>query len=127
MKVNIGDIVEIKYYDFDGNKETGLFLVYAKDQNPLTSFNVIKVCTKPVSFQIFLPKSKFNFLDHDSYANCICQQKFRENQVCRRLGMVNTEILAKVRKQIQNISIKIDDQLEAEIKRQNIIARINKK
>lgn len=123
MEVNIGDVVRIDYYNFDGVKSKGIYLVYSKDKPPLKSIGVIKVCSKPTSFQVELPKEKFSFLDHTSYVNCICQQKFVEDQVIHRYGMVDTVILGKVRKQLQNVSIKIDDELEKTIKRYNIIAR----
>ena len=127
MEANIGDIVQIKYSDFDGKETEGMFLIYGKDPAPLTSFYAVKVCTRSISFEVPILKSDFDFLDHDSFINCICQQKFRVDQIKHRWGMVNTTVLAKVRKQLQNISIKIDDQLESEIKRQNIIAKINTK
>lgn len=98
-------------------------MVYAKDKPPLKSISVVKVCSRPVAFQVELPKERFPFLDHTSYANCICQQKFIESQVIHRYGMVDTLALAQVRKQLQNVSIKIDDELEKTIKRYNIIAR----
>lgn len=123
MTVNIGDVVRIDYYNFDGVKSKGIYLVYAKDPPPLKSISVIKVCTRPVSFQVELPKERFPFLDHTSYANCICQQKFVEDQVIHCYGMVDTRALAAVRKQLQNVSIKIDEQLEKTIKRYNKIAR----
>ena len=136
MSVNIGDIVRVDYCDFDdlrkakleGTKpelSTGLFLVYSIDSHQLKSFGGLKVCSRATSFEVPLLKNKFPFLDHDSYINCICQFKFHEDLVVHRLGMVDTTVLAKVRKQLQNIGIDIDDKLEAEIKRQNIIAKIN--
>lgn len=133
MSVNIGDIVRVDYCDFENLKKekpeltTGLFLVYSIDPHQLKSFGALKVCSRATSFEVNLSKEKFPFLDHDSYINCIAQFKFHEDLVVHRLGMVDTTILAKVRKQLQNISIAVDDRLEAEIKRQNIIAKINSK
>ena len=121
--VNIGDIVQIKYLDFDNNERVGMFLVYSKDSywlSNLKSFSTIKVCTNPLSYQVELD---YKFLDHTSYANCSSFQRFRVDQVYKILGHISTKDLIKVRKQLKNFSKDVDKQLESAI---NLYTNIEK-
>lgn len=126
MAVNIGDVVLVDYLDFDNEMTTGLFLVYSVDNywlSTLKSFSAIKICSKPQSFQVKLDQKQFKFLDHTSYANCICQHKFREDQIKSTLGVVNTFILNCIKKQLTNMNKDIDEQLDTTINHYNRVAR----
>lgn len=125
MSVNIGDIIVAKYIAFDGEIDTGYFLVYSKDNYWLSntkSFSALKVCTNPLSYQVELKKERFPFLDHTSYINCSCQQRFSEGQVIAIKGVVNGFILDKVKKQLAHFNTDVDNQLDSAIQQYNRIA-----
>ena len=134
MHVNIGDIILAKYLDFNGTVEDGLFLVYSKDNywlSKMRSFSALKVCTNPLSYQVPISKKQYPFLDHDSYINCSCQQRFKEVDPenvteftkISKLGSVNSYTLDKVRKQLRNFNKDVDEQLQTAIEQYNSIAK----
>lgn len=125
MPVNIGDVFIAEYIAFDGQLEKGYFLVYSKDNYWLSgtkTFSAIKICTNPLSYQVELKKEIFPFLDHTSYANCSCQQRFSENQVIKIKGMVNSFILDKIKKQLTNFNNDVCNQLDSAVLQYNRIA-----
>lgn len=115
MTVNIGDIILVEYRDFNNEAQLGMFFVYSKDNyylSNLKSFSTLKICTKPLSYQIFLDSKYYKFLNHDSYINCGCQQRFHEKQVKQILGTVNSYTLEKVQVQLNQFNKDVNMQLD---------------
>ena len=115
MRVNVGDIVLIKYMNFDGEITLGLFAVNyheCKDHPISTNFSAIKVCTKPGCFQVNLLKRYLPFLEHDSFLNCNMQFRFREDQVLKICGRLTTYYLNKMLQQVVSYQCSTNRQLQ---------------
>lgn len=103
MRVNVGDVILVKYMNFDGEITLGLFVVcyHEYSDNPIsTNFTAIKVCTHSGCYQIKLLKFYLPFLDHDSFLNCNMQFRFREDQVLKICGRLTTYYNNKMLQQL---------------------------
>lgn len=118
MRVNIGDVVLIKYRTFTDELVVGIFaVIYHETYDVVTStnFTAIKLSTEDGCYQIKLEKKYLRFLDHDSYLNCNAQFKFREDQVLKLIGKLSPYYLNKVLQQTRNYQKKIEKQLVSSI------------
>lgn len=116
MRVNVGDIVLVKYMNFDGEITFGLFAICyheCRDKITSTNFTGIKVCTKPGCYQVNLLKQYLPFLEHDSYLNCNMQIRFREDQVIRICGHLTNYYCNKMFQQMLSYQDSMNRQLES--------------
>lgn len=115
MRVNIGDVVLLPYLNFHGEVVRAMFLVIyheAFDGNMAsTNFTGVKVSSSEYHYGIELRKEYLPFLHTDSWLNCNQQHRFTEQQVIRRVGVLNPVISYHVLQQIKNYNAKIERQL----------------
>lgn len=114
MRVNVGDVVLIKYRTYQDELVNGLFVVcYHESQNIRASegFTAIKISSKSGCYQIALLKQATDFIDHDSYINCNMTMKFIEDQVIDIIGRVNKHILNSMILQLEQYHKDMQKQL----------------
>lgn len=116
----MGNVVLVDFIRFDGEVDTGLFLVVnvtADYKAEAQTFTAIKISSNSASFQVALKKCHAPFLQHDSYINCSSVIRLHEDQVKVIVGTVNMHTMRLVRKQFGQFAKQITDQLDTHIER----------
>ena len=129
MRVNVGDVVLIKYRTFKDVLTTGLFVVIyheCYDEPTSINFTGIKIATDEYCYQVPLQAQYLTFLDHDSFLNVNAQFRFIEDQVFKIVGRLSPYYLNKLLQQQRNYNKRIESQLIDTIGEQNLF-EYNKK
>lgn len=123
MRVNVGDIVLIKYRDFNDERVIGLFAVIyhdSLDDYNSDNFTAIKVSSNEQLYGLPLLKSYLPFLERDSYMNCNQFFRFREPSVVTIVGRLTPYYLNKALVQIKSHVIRIEKGIENIIGKENM-------
>lgn len=106
MRVNVGDVVQLDYRDYDDTLQSNnmFVVVYHECDDYIGSdnFTAIKISTNSRSFQVPLLKTNCSFLEHDSYVNCSHPASFRETQVKKIISTLSPYYMNKINQQMGN-------------------------
>lgn len=115
MRVNEGQCVLVEYRTFSGESKTGLFMVvYHETTDRVLSnhFIALKISSREHLYGVELEKERLQFLSKDSWVNCNDVHRFREDEVLKIIGIVNSYYLRQINNQFRAWSYQVEQGIE---------------
>lgn len=114
-----GDVVSIKYDNFNGGKTVGLFLIIYSERfdriytNGHTNINCVKITTDNFqgnSYTVKVRKGNAN-LAKDCLVNLSKVHTFRKEQVLKKIGTLDNKTMLNVFKEIRTFNQEVENQI----------------
>ena len=115
MRVNEGQCILANYRTFEGVERVGLFIVVyheVKDHFSSNHFIAIKVSSNEYLYGVKLEQERLPFLTKDNWVNCNDLHRFREYEVLKIIGNLNSYYLRQINNQFRAWSYQVEQGLD---------------
>ena len=105
MRVKEGQCVLLNYRTFEGVEKLGLFMVLyheTTDKQNSNHFIALKISSNEYLYGVKLEQERLPFLSKDSWINCNDVHRFREDEVLKIIGNLNSYYLRLVNNQFRS-------------------------